>query len=118
MTEAAEDGFEISSRNTSVVSIGSFHAKQSSQYQSFNIHNPHFTQLSTYTPAANQHVINSDIEQQERIQTMKELCQMQRNRHHLIHAQYDTTSSDEQETSYSDADNNDYYNQIVVETSP
>ena len=66
-----------------VVSIGSFHAKQSSQYQSFNIH-PHsainkyyFHQSSSYTPFTQQGVsanINGDEDDDQRIEAIREMC--------------------------------------------
>eukprot|EP00484_Ammonia_sp_Unknown_P021666 CAMPEP_0197025528 /NCGR_PEP_ID=MMETSP1384-20130603/5831_1 /TAXON_ID=29189 /ORGANISM="Ammonia sp." /LENGTH=164 /DNA_ID=CAMNT_0042454065 /DNA_START=173 /DNA_END=667 /DNA_ORIENTATION=- len=78
--ETLEDGFEITRSNTSVVSIGTFHAKQSSQYQSFNLSADdssqyQFTQLSTYSPHKQSSGNNTDIDPEQRIETMKEMCQ-------------------------------------------
>eukprot|EP00483_Globobulimina_turgida_P010697 UN10718 len=58
----------------SVISVGSYHAKQSSLYQSFNIvGNHHFTQLSSYGSTPNRQ--RNNINNNERVDTMKEMCQ-------------------------------------------
>ena len=74
--ETLEDGFDATSHNQSVISIGGYHAKQSSRYQSFNIGDEYneynFTQLSTYSPNAKH---NKDNE--NRIATIKEMLSTQ-----------------------------------------
>merc|ERR1719461_445653 len=75
-----EDGYtDINAKNTSIVSIGSFHQKQSSLYQSFNLHprprptanrKYYFHQLAAYNSAN-----IDDDEDETRIEAMKEMCQ-------------------------------------------
>mmetsp|Transcript_720 Transcript_720/g.614 ORF Transcript_720/g.614 Transcript_720/m.614 type:complete len:221 (+) Transcript_720:20-682(+) len=114
--ESLEDGFETTSHNKSVISIGGYHAKQTSRYQSFNIgpdEFSNFTQLSTYTPNATH---NKDNE--HRIATIKEMLSTHHQQQQHTNSKYSSligsysvqtsSSSDNDEDNEDIEDSTDY----------
>lgn len=109
--ESLEDGFDATSHNQSVISIGGYHAKQSSRYQSFNIGDEdneyNFTQLSAYLPNA-----KHDKENENRIATIKEMLSTQHSNYSsLINSSHDETSSSSSSDNNGDIEDNYHYDQ-------
>eukprot|EP00485_Elphidium_margaritaceum_P003565 CAMPEP_0202698408 /NCGR_PEP_ID=MMETSP1385-20130828/11701_1 /ASSEMBLY_ACC=CAM_ASM_000861 /TAXON_ID=933848 /ORGANISM="Elphidium margaritaceum" /LENGTH=168 /DNA_ID=CAMNT_0049355123 /DNA_START=180 /DNA_END=686 /DNA_ORIENTATION=- len=105
--ECADDDFDITRGNASVVAIGAFHAKQASLYQSFETTDENgyqqFTQLSSYNlPQMHAHVTGDEIEQEKRIETFREMLQSPQKQGSVAAPYYGESSDQEDYTSASD----------------
>ena len=118
--EPFEEGFDATGQNQSVISIGSYHAKQSSQYQSFNINDDNyynFTQLSTYSPNIRYKQYKNNINSENRIETMKEMLSTPKYKKFIpTYSPQNSSQDDDDDDDYDDNEDSEETEEGTVNT--